>query len=648
MAKLIAFDSQSIQRIAQAIRRLEATPHKLPLRDRQWPATLGRDRWYGKTATCYEFPDYPQPPPETADTYCVQLVERYYTEEPGDQDQTQIDDARHVVARLACPTDDRRWIPEGTEVEVFRLPTRRGPRYYFRPLAEQERLFELAQPLDCGSTALAYLLLGSGAKRVTDMTFDVTDRVNLVGTLPGAPEFAPAGTNGIAKWFHDRHSWDIIALGSCEDDPCDFTGEVTVGTGELYIGGDGCSICEDLVTMTFERGRLCEVEETEGYCQPLPQQTIEGGTCIEVETITGGGDGGCGGVTINNTMTVKGGECIEVSGECDLTVNNTMTVTGGECIEVEKDGCAHTVKNTMTVVAGDGIKVEKNGCAYAVSMNLGNADPKVTLRLLCGVEITPIQITCVQDYEGNWDFAVTGGVLTEHFTTITLPASIVEYTSDCDGGYDDPPPAGCADCPDCEPHQNLIFNPTTQECYCQGPWQPLPDNWVYCHPPKPVPQCDDCPDCPEGQVKIMQQGTGVCNCIDDEASLPEGWVECPTEDPAPAGSGILLTSVTRLATTPHFAFAFLGFPAGAVSYEIEVTGDRGSTAFVGPIDTPGETVPDQEYWGALVDGWGDPEPGECFVFEATFRDAYGAVVAVQIFVGCCEPWTEYEEYEYYH
>ena len=78
-------------------------------------------------------------------------------------------------------------------------------------------------------------------------------------------------------------------------------------------------------------------------------------------------------------------------------------------------------------------------------------------------------------------------------------------------------------------------------------------------------------------------------------------------------------------------------PAGATQFEIEVLGDKGSVATIGPATRPEELVPGQEYWGALVDGWGQVQPGECFSFTARFRDAGGAVVAVQTFTACCEP-----------
>jgi hypothetical protein len=265
---LVAFDRKSAARIARAVKRIEATPHNGRGRGRKTPGWSGRDRWFGVTATCPEFPDYPQPPPATADTYCVRLIERFFREEPGNQTQTELRDNRYVVARLAAPTkvpdEDKRWLPEGTEVEVYRIPTRRGPRYYCRPLAEQERLFVLASSLKCGNQANAYLLLGPGPDQVYGGTFQVRDDANLVGTLGLA--VAPAGTRGIAKWFCDRPGWVIVSLGACIENVggCDYTGTVQVGKGDLHRSGD--NVCETLLTLTFERGLLCSMTETGEAC----------------------------------------------------------------------------------------------------------------------------------------------------------------------------------------------------------------------------------------------------------------------------------------------------------------------------------------------------------------------------------------------
>ena len=680
---LVAFDLKSAKRIAAAVKRLEGTPQSTPGRDRNWPGTLGRDRWFGVTATCAEFPTYPNPPPAaTADTYCVRLIERFFTESPGTQVQTELQDNRYVVARLACPTAvptaDARWIPEGTEVEVYRLPTRRGSRYWFRPLDEQDRLFELTAELECGSTAEGDLCLGPGATP-SGVLFTVVDRADLVGNLTGGGA-AAVGTKGIAKWFHDRGSWDIISLGRCSTEGCSFTGDVIIGKGDLTGGCD--SVCETQVTLSFEDGRLCSAEDAGEVCATVEGPSVEAGTCISVE-VGAESEGKCKTYTVSNTMTLTAGDCISVEGEgCSKTITNTMTLTAGDCISVEGEGCEKTITNTMSVVGGDGIRVAKDGCAYSVSLNGGNAEAKTTLRFLCGVEITPISITCVDDGYGNFSFSVTGGVLTEKFTTLTLPAAIVSgLTSDCEDVVVYPPApcedcyecpeglvktynptteacgcvvlssppmaldegwvycelnTGCGLCPACESYQNKIYNPLTGECYCQGPWQPLPDGWVYCDEPKPVLQCEDCPECEAGEKAIMEVGTGQCSCIGVALDPPAGWIDC-TDDPiVPAGSGLQINGVDCDGAPPHVSFTFLGLPAGAVNYSIYVVGDQGSSSTIGPSYDHEEIV-GQEYWGQLVDEWGTPQPDENFTFTVVFRDAVGNVVATQTFTASCNP-----------
>lgn len=670
---LVAFDLKSAKRIAAAVKRLEGTPQGKPGRERNWPGTLGRDRWFGVTATCAEFPTYPTgPTTSTADTYCVRLIERFFTETPGTQVQTELQDNRYVVARLACPTAipgaDARWIQEGTEVEVYRLPTRRGSRYWFRPLDEQERLFELTSRLYCGSTASAQLCLGAGGLPVAGVMFTVVDPANLVGNLTGGGEFAEAGVRGIAKWFHDRGSWDVIAIGKCAGEgECSFTGAVTVGKGNLTGGCD--SVCEDQLTLTFEDGRLCSSAEAGQVCATVTGPSVLAGSCIGV--VQGvDGSSGCVTFTVSNTMALTAGTCISVEGEgCEKTISNTMQIAAGDCISVAGEGCTRTIANTMKVVGGNGITVQKNGCTYSVGLNGGEADPKTTLRFLCGVEISPITISCVDDGYGNFTLSVSGGVVTEKFTTLSLPAAIVsDLVSEC---TDPPvePPEECEDCPeceegevntfnpgtsecgcevltsppaalgagwiycdttiacgqvnDCETYQNRIYNPTTGEFACQGPWQPLPDGWIYCETPNGA-----------GEKIIMEVGTGVCDCIAVGDVVPAGWIEC-TDDPiSPAGSGLQINGMDCSGAIPHVSFTFLGMPTGAVSYTIYAVGSLGGSATIGP-SVDGEEIVGQEYWGALLDEWGTPEYGEQYTFSVVFKDGSGNVVASQTFTASC-------------
>lgn len=226
--------------------------------------------------------------------------------------------------------------------------------------------------------------------------------------------------------------------------------------------------------------------------------------------------------------------------------NITTEVVAGDCIEVYKDEetCETTIHNTMAVTGGDGIRVSKSGCTYSISLDEGQGDPKTTLRVLCGVTISPITIACVET-SGGWSFQVTGGEVTEEFTDITLPSSILSYTSDCGGSGGSGSGSGGGD-----------------------------------------------------------------------PGIQFGAVDC-TKYPN------------------HIAFTFLGFPLGAVHYEIVVVGDQGSGLTIGPSETPDETV-GQEYWGPLNENWLPAQPGECFTFTARFLDANGNVVSTQTFEDCCE------------
>lgn len=599
MAKAYTFDQASVKRIADAVRRLESQPRNRPRTDRPAPATLGKARWFGKTATCEQWPNYPDAPAVTmspANTYCVQLLERWINEAsgPGERDEEEIEESRYVLARLACPSWDARYVVEGTEVEVWRVATRRGMRYYFRPLDEQERLFELTSPMTCGFSGTAKLYLGPGPGPLDSVTFNVYDTVGLVATLPGAPTIAPVGTMGIAKYFHDRGNWEAIALGACEESGCDFSGEITVGTGSLSV--DGCWICESNMGLRFDKGRLCEVTEGDVECVELPQPTFEAGKCISIsqsEYVAGV----CPTYTISNDMTLVAGTCISIDQEdCAFTINNTMAISGGECIDVEQDGCDVTIVNTLKVISGNGIKVQKEGCNYRVSLDSSESDPKTTLRFLCGVELTPIQIACVQDEYGDWSFSVTGGVLTEKFTELTLPSAIVEdITTDC-GDYD----------------------------------YPVVD------PPPPPSECDECPDCPEGQVKWANILTGNCGCH-EPGYVPhvEGYLPCGP----PQGEYLTVKSINCDDPNPYFVFELNDWPPGAQSAEIVVVGDKGSGADVGPLHK-GNTNKGQEYWGALQEQWGQIQPGECFEITVLFWSEYppgGELIATKTFTFCCDP-----------
>lgn len=127
--QLLTFDQRSQAMIAEAVRRLRAEPRNTPGRDRQWPGYVRRGEQFGVTATCQEFPTYPLEA-DSPDTYVVCLQEWHFTEEPGAQVISKISWAQYVVARVWNAGPDTEYIPEGTPVHVWPVPTRRGIRWW--------------------------------------------------------------------------------------------------------------------------------------------------------------------------------------------------------------------------------------------------------------------------------------------------------------------------------------------------------------------------------------------------------------------------------------------------------------------------------------------------------------------------------------
>jgi hypothetical protein len=128
-AEILTFDQASMTKIASVVRRLLAEPRNDPGRDRQWPGYLNRAQMFGTTSTCQEFPTYPEEQ-ANPDTYCVCLQEWHFTEEPGQQEISKISWAQYVVARIWNADDKTEYLPEGSPVKVWPVPTRRGIRWW--------------------------------------------------------------------------------------------------------------------------------------------------------------------------------------------------------------------------------------------------------------------------------------------------------------------------------------------------------------------------------------------------------------------------------------------------------------------------------------------------------------------------------------
>lgn len=436
----------------------------------------------------------------------------------------------------------------------------------------------------------------------------------------------------------EKQEYKEVLIWSCDDSVCDtpewetlFTGTMvdvmadisTTCEGESGCSGKGlektyarvCVLCEGtapsdgLIPFTSQTlTRLVKVEEGSEcsdckiryetitlcglWCESATGDTVAY-TANEVEVVKDVSID-CEGVHLTKQSVFVLCACSESESVSETTI--TTEVLAGDCISVSTENCKTTVTNTMQVTGGDGITVSKSGCTYSVSLNEGGSDPKTTLRVLCGVTISPITITCVES-SGGWSFQVSGGELTEQFTDLTLPSSILTVTSDCgssgSSGSD---------------------------------------------PPAPVHDCDECQDCEEGYVKIIELATGACDCMVDVdppmvADPPPGWSLCSTPPP-PSGEGLTINGLDCDSAPPHVSYTFNAMPSGATKYVITATGDKGSSATIGPSNDH-EEIPGQEYWGALVDGWGTPQPGECFNFTIEFKDDAGNVVSSSTATGCC-------------
>lgn len=230
MAKnLITFHRDSAARIAAAVRAVEQTPGFALDKTRPLPTTLGRDRWFGKTAVCAEFPTYPT---AAADTYVVQLLERWYTEVPGSQDYEDIVHQQFVVAHYAAPEGERIKLDEGTEVDCWKLPTRRGWRWWFRPLIRGSVGGCLAENHP-GRGLPFNIHLGIWMPSAHRWLYDETSTVKAIDWRHGVPT-PDAGSTGL---FEARASDSYGAIWEVLDLDCSTPGACYYYYGDYYNGG---------------------------------------------------------------------------------------------------------------------------------------------------------------------------------------------------------------------------------------------------------------------------------------------------------------------------------------------------------------------------------------------------------------------------
>jgi hypothetical protein len=415
-----------------------------------------------------------------------------------------------------------------------------------------------------------------------------------------------------------------------------------VAKSPLSLTGGGTEDCPDTAELSLPNdlvtgrdGQCINVNVSQSGCKYEVSADLNlsllAGNCISIDTNS---QNSCE-KTINNTMNLIGGNCISVSGSgCNKTIASTLDLVAGDCISISansQNSCEKTITNTMSVTGGNGIIVTKSGCVYSVSMDVENSD-KTSFSVLCDVDIsiTPIAITCVES-SGGYQFQVTGGVLTltKKYTNITLPEAVVKVSGDCPIDQLPTPPSGCSTCSECTTYEDKIYNPTTSSCDCIAAGSPLPYGYEYCDTPKAVPSCSDCADCTTGYRKVINISTGACQCILTNDATPSGYTDCGSPE-VPDGQGIQFNGLSCAGQPPHFSFTFLGMPSGATSYVIDVVGNNGSHATVGPSYDHEEQI-GMTYWGALNEGWGTPMWGECFTFNVTFSNG-----AMQTFTGCCE------------
>jgi len=386
---------------------------------------------------------------------------------------------------------------------------------------------------------------------------------------------------------------------------------------------------------------------------------ISGGRCTTVQAL-----GNCAYV-IDSTIDIQAGRCIAVDVDqtgCIYTIDTTIDILPGRCIDVstDKTGCKYTVTNMMHIapITGGCIAVQSPkpeewpNCTYKIGLDYSSYRQ---IEYVCDIEFGPITIECVED-ENNpsgWGFSVTGPVVTIKKASFNLPSCLVSgLTSECGGGSsEDPYETNCQDCIaffEGSSFKKFWYDPNQDLCIASDKLASTdPPGAIYCgetldYETHALRSCTDLGGCTEGDRQIIEMFSGDGYCIEEAAELTAGCAECEPVPVCQEGDeecGIIFFRVSETAGDfPCAMFVFLNMPEGALSYNIEVIGEDGASAFIGPCSGE-EAVPGETYVIPLDDE-NLIQTGERFTFLIEYRDAIGElgvptgnIVARQVFVG---------------
>jgi len=140
MAKLTTFDRDTAETIVREVRDHMTRNHSLPkqrvMKDKD--PSLGRWWYFGTTATSQAHPTYPSDPGQTnadqenaPNTFVVEVTSKIFDDtDVGYKEPTNIGPTFKIIAQNVYNF----YVPIATEVVVFRVPSPKGPRWWFIPI----------------------------------------------------------------------------------------------------------------------------------------------------------------------------------------------------------------------------------------------------------------------------------------------------------------------------------------------------------------------------------------------------------------------------------------------------------------------------------------------------------------------------------